>query len=150
MSLSCSMMSMRAIVVIPMRRDDRGNKWREGWTQRPFHCSSLSSLLSPYITSNKPQLQPTSTMSNQQQDYSSSTATGGRVNPNLPDSYNPVMDQRNFNAPAHNLDTQQQEQVAELAEASSGHIHAGNNIAGGHFGSGASIQLWVTSHGRRD
>lgn len=63
----------------------------------------------------------------------------GRVNPNLPGSYQPVMNQDNFNAPSHHLSTKQQEQVAELAEGSAGHIHTGGSSggAGGGFGSGS-------------
>lgn len=47
------------------------------------------------------------------------------------------MNEQNFNAPSHQLSTAQKEQVAELAEASSGHIHGGSNVAGGLFGSGS-------------
>ncbi|KAK9896389.1 hypothetical protein P389DRAFT_171539 [Cystobasidium minutum MCA 4210] len=74
----------------------------------------------------------------------SSNQQGGHINPNLPGSYQPVMNQENFNAPAHHLSTHQQEQVAELAEASAGHIHSGSNdqSIGGNsssrgFGSGS-------------
>lgn len=71
---------------------------------------------------------PSTTMSSDQ----------GRVNPNLPGSYQPVMNQDNFNAPSHHLSTKQQEQVAELAEASAGHTHTGGSSGGaGGFGSGS-------------
>lgn len=78
-------------------------------------------------------------MSNQQ---------SSRINPNLPDSYSPVIDERNFAAPSHHLSTGQKEQIAELAEASAGHIQpGGSNLAGGQFGSG-SLGVWTAWHHR--
>ena len=97
-----------------------------------FFLQLIKVTITLYITTTLHQLSTMSYPTNNQ---------GEKVNPNLPGSYQPVMNQDNFNAPAHHLSTQQQEQVAELAEASSGHIHntslgqSGGNSGG--FGSGS-------------
>lgn len=98
-----------------------------------FFALQLLSLLSPIHTTH-----PTYQSVSQPLTKYTMSSDQGRFNPKLPGSYQPVMNEENFNAPAHHLNTQQAEQVVELAEASAGHIQTGGSSGGaGGFGSGS-------------